>query len=190
MVICTCKNTKNEIIINHRKTFSWVKFQHRNFLGCPLAKNKQHHGEKLQWRPHNNHTEWVYIVDLTLDRWKWVNVFTCSHPISFIFFGVFFSMNCFVISCRLPGFSVNVFKSDSQPGASSPVIDRCITTIPALSSSAASILCDFSRSSVDRSIWHLPIKTNAKCKSHQRNKYVQCRAQGIGMLICIKLHFK
>ena len=67
-------------------------------------------------------------------------------------------MNCLATSCRRPGFSTNVFKSDSHPGASSPVMDKCITIVPALSSSAASILCDFSRSSVDRSIWHLSIR--------------------------------
>lgn len=67
-------------------------------------------------------------------------------------------MNCLATSCRRPGFSINVFKSDSHPGASNPVMDKCITIVPALSSSAASILCDFSRSSVDRSIWHLSIR--------------------------------
>lgn len=67
-------------------------------------------------------------------------------------------MNCLATSCRRPGFSTNVFKSDSHPGASNPVMDKCITIVPALSSSAASILCDFSRSSVDRSIWHLSIR--------------------------------
>lgn len=85
--------------------------------------------------------------------------FTWSQPISLIFFPVLFKPNCFVISARFPGLSANEVKSDSQPGASSPVIDRCITTIPALSSSAASILWDFSRASVDKSIWHLSIIT-------------------------------
>ena len=98
------------------------------------------------------------IIDI-INNYYTQNFFTWSQPISLIFFPVLFKPNCFVISARFPGLSANEVKSDSQPGASSPVIDRCITTIPALSSSAASILWDFSRASVDKSIWHLSIIT-------------------------------
>lgn len=105
--------------------------------------------------------------------------YTCSHPISLIFFGVFFNMNCLVISALLPGFSVYAFKSDSQPGASSPVIDKCMTMMPALSSSAASILCDFSRSSVDRSIWHLSIKPEQNMNVSATNKEPHCKNRSV-----------
>ena len=82
---------------------------------------------------------------------------TCNQPHSLIFFGVFLSENDSTRAFLLSGSSKCALRSDSHPGASSPVILRCITTIPALSSSSASILWDFSFSSLDKSIWHLKV---------------------------------